>query len=117
MSSQKKQGYFGFLHDWSPQVAAPHPEYLIAFNNGDCLIEFWAPRKDDDQLPHDRDEVYVIVSGTSSFQMDGVSKQVQQGDMIFVPAGVEHQFFDLSSDLSMWIVFFGPRHDGFDATP
>jgi hypothetical protein len=48
-------GFFGFLDEWSPRVNPPHPEYLISFNNGDVLIEYWTPRVEDTQEPHDRE--------------------------------------------------------------
>ena len=111
------KGYFGHMAEWSPRVTAPNPEYLISFNNGDCLIEYWAPREEDTQLPHDRDEVYIIIAGHSDFIMRDEQRVVKSGDLIFVPAGAPHRFLDFSGDLEMWIVFFGKRHDGFDPTP
>jgi mannose-6-phosphate isomerase-like protein (cupin superfamily) len=110
-------GYFGLMSEWAPRVAPPLPEYLVSFNNGDCLIEYWAPRVEDTQLPHDRDEVYVLIAGHSDFVMGDEKRAVKAGDLIFVPAGVPHRFFNFSADLAMWIVFFGKRHEGFDLTP
>lgn len=31
------------------------------------------------------------------------------GDVLFVPAGVEHRFEDFSDDLAGWVVFYGPE--------
>ena len=31
------------------------------------------------------------------------------GDMLFVPAGVEHRFEDFTDDLTVWVVFHGPE--------
>lgn len=112
-----RSGYFGLMSEWAPRVAQPNPEYLISFNNGDCLIEYWTPRAEDTQLPHDRDEVYVLIAGSSDFEMGGERRAVKAGDLIFVPAGVPHRFLSFSDDLAMWIVFFGKRHEGFDPTP
>jgi mannose-6-phosphate isomerase-like protein (cupin superfamily) len=111
------EGYFGFMGEWAPRVASPNPEYLISFNNGDCLIEYWTPRSQDDQKPHDRDEIYVIVAGNSKFEMGDEKRSVKAGDLIFVPAGMPHRFFEFSDELAMWIAFFGKRYDGFDPTP
>jgi mannose-6-phosphate isomerase-like protein (cupin superfamily) len=113
----KPEGYFGFNAEWLKRTAAPNAEYLIAFNNGDCLIEYWTPRDKDDQLPHDRDEVYVLTAGHSDFVMYDEQRKVKSGDLIFVPAGAPHRFINFSDDLAMWIVFFGKRHEGFDPTP
>ncbi len=117
MESNNQKGYFGINADWLSRVQPPNPEYLIAFNNGDCLIEYWAPKAEDTQEPHDRDEVYLIVSGTADFSMDGQVRKVGQGDLIFVPAGMAHQFKSFSENLAMWIVFFGSRDQRYQPTP
>jgi mannose-6-phosphate isomerase-like protein (cupin superfamily) len=114
---QSTEGYFGFMDEWGPRVATPNPEYLISFNNGDCLIEYWTPRAEDDQLPHDRDEIYVLIAGNANFEMGEKQRAVKSGDLIFVPAGMPHRFFDFSEDIAMWIAFFGKRHEGYDPTP
>jgi mannose-6-phosphate isomerase-like protein (cupin superfamily) len=31
------------------------------------------------------------------------------GDVLFVPAGVEHRFEDFSDDFVTWVVFYGPE--------
>jgi mannose-6-phosphate isomerase-like protein (cupin superfamily) len=31
------------------------------------------------------------------------------GDVLFVPAGVEHRFEDFSDDLDVWVIFYGPE--------
>ncbi len=66
MSDAKRSaGWFGLNSEWAGRVVPAHPEYVIAFNNGDCLVEYWMPRAEDTQEPHDRDEVYVLVAGQS----------------------------------------------------
>jgi len=31
------------------------------------------------------------------------------GDVLFVAAGVEHRFLNISDDFSAWVVFWGPK--------
>ena len=31
------------------------------------------------------------------------------GDMLFVPAKMEHRFEDFSADLAVWVMFYGPE--------
>ena len=38
----------------------------------------------------------------------------ERGDILFVAAGVEHQFEDVSEDIALWRVFYGPH--GGDAS-
>jgi hypothetical protein len=109
--------YFGLMSEWASRTAAPNPEYLVPFDNGDGLIEYWSPRAIDDQLPHDCDEVYVLLAGSSEFAMGSEQRTVKSGDLIFVPAGMPHRFLDFSEDLAVWIIFFGRRHEGLDPTP
>ena len=101
-------GYIATQSEWARRLASTHgPDWLIAFENAGCLIEYWAPRIPDTQNPHDRDEVYVITAGDADFDMDGNVRSVTAGDLIFVPAGIPHRFVSFSADLAMWIVFFG----------
>jgi mannose-6-phosphate isomerase-like protein (cupin superfamily) len=31
------------------------------------------------------------------------------GDVLFVPAGVEHHFENFTDDLATWVIFYGPE--------
>ena len=33
---------------------------------------------------------------------------LNQGQVLFVPAGIEHRFEDFSDDFSTWVIFYGP---------
>jgi mannose-6-phosphate isomerase-like protein (cupin superfamily) len=117
MDERPRLGFHATVSEWAARVTAPHTEFSTAFNNGDCSIEYWAPRDQDTQKPHDRDEVYVIISGSAHFSMNNELREVKAGDLIFVPAGAPHRFESFSNDLAMWIAFFGERHLGYDRTP
>ena len=71
-------------------------------------IEYYAPRGVDMQTPHDRDELYVIATGTASFFSSSGKRNVTAGDLIFVPAQEAHRFEDIGADFAAWVVFFGP---------
>lgn len=57
----------------------------------------------------DRDEVYIIISGMGEFINGGITTPFQQGDFIFVAAGVEHKFVNFTEDFSTWVMFYGPK--------
>jgi hypothetical protein len=40
---------------------------------------------------------------------DGKREPFEPGDLLFVAAGIEHQFQDVSEDLALWRVFYGPH--------
>ena len=80
--------------------------YGILLERGATEVGFYVPKGEDPQKPHDRDEVYVIVSGSGRFFLDGEERDFEAGEAIFVPAGAEHRFVDFSDDFSTWVVFF-----------
>lgn len=44
------------------------------------------------QTPHDRDEIYVIISGKGRFLNNDTEVNFKAEDFLFVPAGIEHSF-------------------------
>lgn len=61
----------------------------------------------DEQSPHTEGEVYYIISGHAQIAVSDEVRPVGPGDMIYVPALAEHQFFDISEKLTA-LVFFAP---------
>ncbi len=71
------------------------------------LLEAFAPRGEDHQSPHDRDEVYVIVRGRAVF-VDKKSRQAcGPGDALFVAAESYHHFEEMTDDFATWVIFAG----------
>jgi mannose-6-phosphate isomerase-like protein (cupin superfamily) len=83
--------------------------WVSALERGTRTIELYAPRGEDPQRPHTRDEVYVVVQGRGHFRCDETRHPVAPGDVLFVPAGVAHCFEDFTDDLAVWGIFFGPE--------
>jgi mannose-6-phosphate isomerase-like protein (cupin superfamily) len=66
----------------------------------------------DTQSPHAEDEVYVVVSGRSSFTAAGRTVDgAGPGTTFYVPAGEEHRFHDVTEDMTI-LVFFAPAFTG-----
>ena len=61
----------------------------------------------DPQKPHNEDEVYYVVRGRARMRVAAEEHVVKAGTVIFVPANVEHCFFDVSEELEV-LVFFAP---------
>jgi mannose-6-phosphate isomerase-like protein (cupin superfamily) len=61
------------------------------------------------QTPHEQDELYFIIRGRGVLLHDGKRDAFESGDLLFVAAGIEHQFEAISEDLALWRVFYGPR--------
>ena len=60
---------------------------------------------EDPQEPHQLDEVYYVVEGTSKFQANNEVMDIEPGDLLFVKAQVPHRFLDISSDLKVLVIF------------
>ena len=61
----------------------------------------------DPQQPHTEDEVYYIISGRGAIHVEGESRPVEAGSVVFVKAGDEHRFHDIAEELVI-LVFFAP---------
>ena len=59
--------------------------------------------------PHDRDEVYVGVRGTGRLTADGEVFDVTASSVVYVKAGVEHHFHDVTDDLTVLVFFAGTK--------
>lgn len=81
--------------------------FLELFRHGSMLLEIYKPEGHDPQQPHTQDEVYVVISGSGTFQNGSEKYPFGPGDFLFVAAGVEHRFLDFSQDFKTWVIFFG----------
>lgn len=84
-------------------------EFVELFKHGSLIVEFYKPDRVDKQQPHDRDEVYVITSGSGTFDYAGAKMLVKTGDLLFVPTGVDHHFERFTNDFATWVLFYGPK--------
>ncbi len=87
--------------------------YVVLKKRGDLSVEYYAPKGIDPQQPHRQDELYVIISGSGQFYCDGKRQDFAVGDVLFVPAGVDHRFENFSEDFSTWVIFYGPEGGAF----
>jgi len=82
--------------------------YEVVMRHGTMHIGLYAPRGRDPQQPHTQDEVYVVMRGQGEFLCGDAHKSFTTGDVLFVPAGMEHRFIDFTGDFTAWVVFYGP---------
>lgn len=79
------------------------------FGHGSLEVEIYAPKGEDLQEPHTRDELYIVASGNGFFVHESDRHPVEAGEVLFVPAGDVHRFEDFSADFVTWVVFYGPE--------
>lgn len=81
--------------------------YSLAMRQNGADVLLYAPKDKDDQTPHDRDELYVIISGSGIFFNGQERFPFVAGDVIFVAAKMEHRFENFTTDFKTWVIFYG----------
>lgn len=79
------------------------------FRDGDLEFRFAARPTDGPQVPHQRDEIYIVAAGTARYRVEDQVTDVGPGDLLFCAAHVPHGFENNSSDFVVWVVFYGPE--------
>ncbi len=80
--------------------------FISLLEHGNMYVEIYAPKGVDLQQPHDQDELYVVISGSGTFFNNGERQPFSPGDVLFVPAGMEHRFEDFTADFKTWVIFY-----------
>ena len=81
----------------------------LALENPDIELRHYAPQGEDRQVPHDRDELYFVISGSGTFVRGSEQVQFGPGDVLFAAAGEAHRFTGFSADFATWVLFYGAR--------
>jgi mannose-6-phosphate isomerase-like protein (cupin superfamily) len=92
----------GAANDWAENFRVP------ALSVGTYCIPAGGA---DDQSPHAEDEIYVVTAGQARIATPQGVADVGPGSVVFVPAGEEHRFVDVTEDLALLVVF-GPAYTG-----
>jgi mannose-6-phosphate isomerase-like protein (cupin superfamily) len=58
----------------------------------------------DHQQPHADDEVYIVLEGSGTLEVEGKRIELRAGHAAFVPAGADHQFIGYEQ-LSVLVIF------------
>ena len=90
-----------------PTATGEHAVSLL--QQGSLNIKLSQPIPPNRQTPHDQDELYIVARGRGVLVHDGARDEFETGDLMFIAAGTEHHVEDFSDDLTVWVVFFGPK--------
>jgi mannose-6-phosphate isomerase-like protein (cupin superfamily) len=90
----------------APSHGAPN-DYITHLTVADMTVSTYSIPVGgvDDQTPHTEDEIYVVTGGRGRLVSGDGAADVNPGDVIFVPAGEDHQFVDVVEDLSLLVIF------------
>ncbi len=81
--------------------------FVKVLEDGNMSVEYFAPKIKDTQSPHKQDELYIIAEGYADFYRNGEIVKCKKGDVLFVPAKMEHRFIEFSEDFATWVIFYG----------
>jgi mannose-6-phosphate isomerase-like protein (cupin superfamily) len=76
---------------------------------GSMIVKLYSPREHDPQVPHEQDEIYVVMRGSGVFSRGEERCRFRSGDVLFVPAGMTHRFEEFEPGFAAWVVFWGPK--------
>jgi quercetin dioxygenase-like cupin family protein len=66
----------------------------------------------DPQHPHKADEIYVVLAGRATLEVEGDKLAVNAGKVVSVDIGADHRFIDVTEDLQVLVVFAPPDDPG-----
>jgi len=55
--------------------------------------------QEDIQQPHVSDEIYYVISGSGTIEIDGIRNEVNPGKIIYIPKRIRHSFHAISNEL------------------
>jgi mannose-6-phosphate isomerase-like protein (cupin superfamily) len=55
--------------------------------------------QEDSQQPHVSDEIYYVISGSGTIEIDGIRNEVNPGKIIYIPKRIRHSFHAISNEL------------------
>lgn len=98
------------LAEAQADIPGPYGEHATTLlQRGTVDVALSIPASPVQQIPHAQDEIYIIVRGRAIAVHDGKRETCAAGDLVFIAAGVEHQFEDTSEDFAVWRIFYGPE--------
>ncbi len=59
----------------------------------------------DGQSPHGEDEVYYVLKGEAKLSAGDAEHAIRKGSVIYIKAGQEHRFTEITEDLQLLVLF------------
>jgi mannose-6-phosphate isomerase-like protein (cupin superfamily) len=98
------------VRDVERRLAAGNGGYEIVHSSPGMEVGVYvlvAPEPDRQQ-PHDRDELYVVLEGRGTLEVEGDLVDLKVGEATFVPARADHRLAGYEG-LSVIVIFAGDR--------
>jgi mannose-6-phosphate isomerase-like protein (cupin superfamily) len=76
------------------RLASEHGGYEVVHESAGLEVGVYilvAPEPDRQQ-PHEDDEIYLVLEGRGTLEVEGEAVPLEEGEAVFVEAGAEHRF-------------------------
>lgn len=87
------------------QISDGEKNYIEVLSEESMSVELAQYPNPAPKHPHKEDELYYIISGSGMAQVGDETYGVDEGDVIFVEQGVEHDFFEIEDEITALVVF------------
>ncbi|HXN78873.1 MAG TPA: cupin domain-containing protein [Candidatus Dormibacteraeota bacterium] len=69
------------------------------------------PREEIGTEVHKVDQILYVVDGEGKVVLDGVDKELDKGEIVFVPAGVQHNVINTDDEpMKLFTIYAPPQH-------
>ncbi len=89
------------------QLQESDEKYREVLTEESISVELAQYPNDAPKHPHPEDELYYIISGSGTAAVGEETFPIEEGDVIYVERGVEHDFFDIEEEITALVIFAG----------
>lgn len=87
------------------QLEREETDYVEVLSEDSLSVELARYPNPEPKTPHKTDELYFIISGSGMVHVGDERYAVDEGDVVYVEQGVEHDFFDIDDEITALVVF------------
>ena len=87
------------------QLEQEDTDYVEVLSEDSLSVEIAQYPNPEPKTAHKTDELYFIISGSGMAQVGTKRYAVDEGDVVYVEQGVDHDFFDIDGKITALVVF------------
>ncbi|AXG06096.1 cupin domain-containing protein [Haloplanus rubicundus] len=91
--------------DLVDQLEQENTNYLEVLSKDALSVELAQYPNPEPKTAHKTDELYFIISGSGMVHVEDERYAVDEGDVVYVEQGAEHDFFDIEDEITALVVF------------
>jgi len=91
--------------DLIEQLEQENTNYIEVLSKDALSVELAQYPNPEPKTPHETDELYFVISGSGMVHVGDERFAVDEGDVVYVEQGVEHDFFDIDDEITALVVF------------